>query len=85
MFFKQCTVPTMFTSLPLIRDICIREQIDILHGHGVSNHGDKCLGYALVNRPSLHSAMKQFFMLVLSVLRLCSLIIPYLDLRIIVA
>ena len=34
-FFKQCTVPTMFTTLPLIRDICIREQIDILHGHGV--------------------------------------------------
>ena len=34
-FFKQCTVPTMFTTLPLIRDICIREQVDILHGHGV--------------------------------------------------
>ncbi|XP_065898364.1 phosphatidylinositol N-acetylglucosaminyltransferase subunit A-like [Dysidea avara] len=33
-FFKQCTVPTMFTTLPMIRDICIREQVDILHGHG---------------------------------------------------
>lgn len=36
-FFKQCTVPTMFTTLPLIREICIREQIDILHGHGVGS------------------------------------------------
>lgn len=34
-FYNQVTVPTMITSLPLIRDILIREEITILHGHGV--------------------------------------------------
>lgn len=32
-FYNQCVLPTMFTTLPLMRDICIRENISILHGH----------------------------------------------------
>ena len=34
-FYNQVTLPVMLTALPLIRDILIREQITILHGHGV--------------------------------------------------
>ncbi|XP_028409015.1 N-acetylglucosaminyl-phosphatidylinositol biosynthetic protein-like isoform X2 [Dendronephthya gigantea] len=32
-FYNQCVLPTMFTTLPLMRDICVREKITILHGH----------------------------------------------------
>ncbi|XP_014664496.1 PREDICTED: phosphatidylinositol N-acetylglucosaminyltransferase subunit A-like [Priapulus caudatus] len=32
-FYNQCVLPTLFTSLPLIREICIREQVTVLHGH----------------------------------------------------
>jgi hypothetical protein len=35
-FYNQCVLPTMFTTLPLMRDICVRENITILHGHSVS-------------------------------------------------
>lgn len=31
--YNQCTMPTLFCSLPLIRHILIREQIDIVHCH----------------------------------------------------
>ena len=34
-FYNQCVLPTLFTTLPLMRDICIRENISILHGHSV--------------------------------------------------
>ncbi|KAJ8019860.1 Phosphatidylinositol N-acetylglucosaminyltransferase subunit A [Holothuria leucospilota] len=32
-FYNQCVLPTLFTSLPLIRNILIREKIAIVHGH----------------------------------------------------
>ncbi|XP_046860104.1 phosphatidylinositol N-acetylglucosaminyltransferase subunit A-like [Xenia sp. Carnegie-2017] len=32
-FYNQCALPTLFTTLPLMRDICVREQITIVHGH----------------------------------------------------
>ncbi|XP_074593820.1 phosphatidylinositol glycan anchor biosynthesis class A [Brevipalpus obovatus] len=31
--YNQCTMPTLFCSLPLVRNILIREQIDIVHSH----------------------------------------------------
>lgn len=31
--YNQCILPTVFSTLPLIRDIALREQIDIIHGH----------------------------------------------------
>src|SRR6185437_14739552 len=31
--YKQCTFPTLFTTFPLVRNILIREQVDIVHGH----------------------------------------------------
>jgi phosphatidylinositol glycan class A protein len=32
-FYNQCVLPTMVCSIPLIRYIFIREQIQIVHGH----------------------------------------------------
>ncbi|XP_071943184.1 phosphatidylinositol N-acetylglucosaminyltransferase subunit A-like [Antedon mediterranea] len=32
-FYNQCVLPTLFTSLPIVRNILIREQISIVHGH----------------------------------------------------
>lgn len=32
-FYNQCILPTMICQIPLLRDILIREQIDIVHGH----------------------------------------------------
>lgn len=32
-FYNQCVLPTMVCSIPLIRYIFIREQIQIIHGH----------------------------------------------------
>ncbi|XP_072032926.1 phosphatidylinositol N-acetylglucosaminyltransferase subunit A-like [Amphiura filiformis] len=32
-FYNQCVLPTLFTSLPLVRYILIREKITIVHGH----------------------------------------------------
>jgi len=32
-FYNQCVLPTMVCSLPLIRYIFIREEIQIIHGH----------------------------------------------------
>ena len=32
-FYNQCVLPTMICSIPLIRYIFIREQIEIIHGH----------------------------------------------------
>ncbi|XP_043198488.1 phosphatidylinositol N-acetylglucosaminyltransferase subunit A-like [Amphibalanus amphitrite] len=32
-FYKGCVLPTMLTTLPLLRNIFIREQVDIVHGH----------------------------------------------------
>lgn len=31
--YNQATLPTLFATFPIIRDILIREQIDIVHGH----------------------------------------------------
>lgn len=31
--YNQCTLPTLFTSFPLVRHILIREKINIVHGH----------------------------------------------------
>ncbi|KAK2163563.1 hypothetical protein LSH36_77g02003 [Paralvinella palmiformis] len=31
--YNQCIMPTVFTTLPIIRNILIREQITIIHGH----------------------------------------------------
>lgn len=32
-FYNECVLPTMVCSIPLIRYIYIREQIEIIHGH----------------------------------------------------
>lgn len=32
-FYSQCILPTMMCNIPLLRNILIREQIDIVHGH----------------------------------------------------
>jgi len=32
-FYNQAILPTIFTSLPLVRDVLIRERITIVHGH----------------------------------------------------
>lgn len=32
-FYNQCILPSLFTTLPLIRSIFIRENISIVHGH----------------------------------------------------
>ncbi|XP_037091528.1 N-acetylglucosaminyl-phosphatidylinositol biosynthetic protein-like isoform X2 [Pollicipes pollicipes] len=32
-FYKGSVLPTMFTTLPLLRHILIREQVEIVHGH----------------------------------------------------
>lgn len=31
--YNQCTIPTFFVSFPIIRNILVREQITIVHGH----------------------------------------------------
>ncbi|XP_023240450.1 N-acetylglucosaminyl-phosphatidylinositol biosynthetic protein-like [Centruroides sculpturatus] len=31
--YNQCTLPTLFTTFPIIRHILVREQITIVHGH----------------------------------------------------
>lgn len=32
-FYNQCVLPSMVSSLPLIRYVLVREQITIIHGH----------------------------------------------------
>nr|XP_022342602.1 phosphatidylinositol N-acetylglucosaminyltransferase subunit A-like isoform X1 [Crassostrea virginica] len=32
-FYNQCILPTIFTTFPLLRNIFIREQVTIVHGH----------------------------------------------------
>lgn len=32
-FYNQCILPTMICSIPILRDIFIREKVDIVHGH----------------------------------------------------
>ena len=32
-FYNQCVFPCLYVSCPIIRDILIREQINIVHGH----------------------------------------------------
>ena len=34
--YNQASFPTLFTSMALIRDVFIREQVSIIHGHSVS-------------------------------------------------
>lgn len=31
--YNQCTLPTLFATFPIVRNILIRERIDIVHGH----------------------------------------------------
>ncbi|GIY07826.1 n-acetylglucosaminyl-phosphatidylinositol biosynthetic protein [Caerostris darwini] len=31
--YNQCTLPTLFTTFPLVRNILLREKISIVHGH----------------------------------------------------
>lgn len=31
--YNQCIVPTMVCNVPLLRNVLIRERIDIVHGH----------------------------------------------------
>nr|XP_042912594.1 phosphatidylinositol N-acetylglucosaminyltransferase subunit A-like [Parasteatoda tepidariorum] len=33
--YNQCTLPTLFTTFPVIRFILVREKISIVHGHSV--------------------------------------------------
>jgi len=33
--YNQCILPTILTTLPLLRNIFIRENISIVHGHSV--------------------------------------------------
>ena len=35
-FHNQCALPTLYTTLPLMRCIFLREKITIVHGHSVS-------------------------------------------------
>ena len=35
-FHNQCVLPTLYTTLPLMRCILLRERITIVHGHSVS-------------------------------------------------
>lgn len=32
--YREATFPTVFSFFPIFRNICIREQIEIVHGHG---------------------------------------------------
>ncbi|CAL1541012.1 unnamed protein product [Lymnaea stagnalis] len=32
-FYNQCVLPTLFPSFPLLRNVFLRENIDIVHGH----------------------------------------------------
>ena len=36
-FHNQCALPTLYTTLPLMRCILLRERITIVHGHSVSS------------------------------------------------
>lgn len=53
--YMEGTLPLLFCTLPLIRDILIREDITIVHGHGVS-------AFAMVAQP-----LQQWWFLVLCV------------------
>eukprot|EP00922_Rhytidocystis_sp_ex-Travisia-forbesii_P018231 GHVS01027114.1.p1 GENE.GHVS01027114.1~~GHVS01027114.1.p1 ORF type:complete len:440 (-),score=57.83 GHVS01027114.1:56-1333(-) len=46
-FHDDCTLITIYSLFPLIRNVLIREQIDIVHGHqAVSNLAHECLFHA---------------------------------------
>lgn len=34
--YNQCILPTVFSTFPIVRNILIREKIDLVHGHAVS-------------------------------------------------
>lgn len=36
-FYNHCVLPTVFTTLPLLRFIFLREKINVVHGHSVSS------------------------------------------------
>ena len=42
-FYNQCILPSLFSTLPLMRSVFIRENITIVHGHSVSSATDKTL------------------------------------------
>lgn len=53
--YRNTTFPTVFTSLPIMRNIFIRESIDIVHSHGsVSTFAHECLFHAgIMDIPSV--------------------------------
>ncbi|KAL6944914.1 hypothetical protein ACO0QE_002356 [Hanseniaspora vineae] len=53
--YRNTTFPTIFTSLPIMRNIFIRESIDIVHSHGsVSTFAHECLFHAgIMDIPSI--------------------------------
>ena len=55
--YDQIVFPTLFSFLPLFRNILIREKIQIIHGHqSVSTLAHECILYArTMVRSSLHS------------------------------
>lgn len=56
-FYNQCVLPTMFCNIPLLRNVLLREQIDIVHGHSAFSalaheamYVGKLLGLRVINR-----------------------------------
>eukprot|EP00919_Chromeraceae_sp_WS-2016_P072671 GHVR01171779.1.p1 GENE.GHVR01171779.1~~GHVR01171779.1.p1 ORF type:complete len:457 (-),score=90.11 GHVR01171779.1:160-1530(-) len=37
-FVENCTLPTAYTTFPLVRNILIRERVDIVHGHQATSN-----------------------------------------------
>lgn len=57
-FYNQCILPTMICQIPLLRDILIREQIEIVHGHSAFSalaHEAMFVGSLLNLRVSSHN------------------------------
>jgi len=42
-FYNQCVLPTVFSTLPLLRNIFLREKISLVHGHSVGTHSTDTL------------------------------------------
>lgn len=45
--YNQCILPTMACNIPLLRNVFIREQIQIVHGHSAFSalaHEGMCVG-----------------------------------------
>lgn len=42
-FYSQATLPTMYTLFPIMRNIILREKIDIVHAHQVRTDLPLCM------------------------------------------